>query len=89
MNEGAKQIDDMLSNKNVGVYSSDLASKVNTSMNKSADRQNGLTSGNVNNNSEVTLNNTFNISGSDPKAVASEVDRIIQRQIYRKDAQWA
>lgn len=39
---------------------------------------------------EITnVNNTFNIKSNNPKEVADEVSRAIQRQIERKDAVWA
>jgi len=44
----------------------------------------GMTTGNT-----VNQNNTFNISGDDPKAIAEEVNNILQNQIDRKDAVWA
>lgn len=33
--------------------------------------------------------NTFNITGSNPKEIAEEVSNIIQRQVERRDASWA
>ena len=33
-------------------------------------------------------NNTFNITGDDPKAIANEVSFILQKQVERKDAVW-
>ena len=35
------------------------------------------------------VNNTFNIYGDDPRAIADEVSRIIQRQVERREASWA
>jgi len=35
------------------------------------------------------VNNTFNITGSNPKEIANEVSRIIQKQIERRDTAWA
>ena len=40
------------------------------------------------NNPGQTFNNTFNIQGDDPRAIATEVSRIIQRQTERKEAVW-
>lgn len=34
-------------------------------------------------------NNTFNITGDDPKAIADEVSRILQNKVERRDAAWA
>ena len=34
-------------------------------------------------------NNTFNITGDDPKAIADEVSRILNNKVERRDAAWA
>ena len=39
--------------------------------------------------SNDTFNNTFNITNSDPDAVAQKVSKIIQQQVVRKQAVWA
>lgn len=36
-----------------------------------------------------SFENTFNITGSNPKEIAEEVSSIIQRQVERRDASWA
>ena len=36
-----------------------------------------------------SFDNTFNITGSNPKEIAEEVSNIIQRQVERRDASWA
>lgn len=36
-----------------------------------------------------TFENTFNISGNNPKEIAEEVSRIIQRQVERRETSWA
>ena len=36
-----------------------------------------------------TTNNTFNISGDNPKEIANEVSKILQRQIDRRKSTWA
>lgn len=36
-----------------------------------------------------TFENIFNISGNNPKEIAEEVSRIIQKQVERRDASWA
>lgn len=43
----------------------------------------------ANNSSNIEQNNTFNISGNNPKEIANEVSKILQRQVERRDAQWA
>lgn len=40
-------------------------------------------------NSGNSFENTFNITGSNPKEIAEEVSNIIQRQVERRDASWA
>lgn len=60
-----------------------------------AESQNGLdllrSAINALNNSEPnnTQNNTFNITGDNPKEIANEVSRILQRQVERRGAAWA
>ena len=49
----------------------------------------GMASANSNNQSEVINNNTFNITGGDPQAIASEVSNILQSQVERRDSLWA
>ena len=49
----------------------------------------GMASANNNNQNEVINNNTFNITGSDPQAIASEVSNILQSQVERRDSLWA
>lgn len=36
----------------------------------------------------VVNNNTFNISGGDPREIADEVSRILQREVERRDSVW-
>ena len=40
-------------------------------------------------NSSNTIMNTFNITGDNPRAIAEEVSKIIQKQVERKSAVWA
>lgn len=44
---------------------------------------------NLGKNSGNTIENTFNIRGSNPEEIAEEVSNILQRQIERRDATWA
>lgn len=37
----------------------------------------------------MTQNNTFNISGDDPRAIADEVSKVLQMQVERRGAVWA
>lgn len=43
----------------------------------------------ANNQNGAVTNNTFNITGDNPREIAEEVSRIIQRQIERREASWA
>ena len=40
-------------------------------------------------NPNISFENTFNISGNNPKEIAEEVSNIIQRQVERRGASWA
>lgn len=66
-----------------------IAAKTATSMNRTAfapEHQTETTSGKQT--SENTTNN-FYITGTDPRAIADEVDRKLQRRVERKKAAWA
>ena len=40
-------------------------------------------------NDSATMNNTFNINGTNAKEIASEVSKILQTQVERRAASWA
>lgn len=89
---GSKQLNGMV-NKIDG-YTVDgavnMANKVSNSMNSS---KNAPVSNTPINNAptqikEPSINNTFNITGGDPKEIANEVSRIIQRQVERRAMVW-
>ena len=40
-------------------------------------------------NASQSINNTFNITGDNPKEIAQEVSRILAKQVERKQASWA
>lgn len=103
--KGSAEIDKISSSwdgMQVGV-SSNLASNTATSFNRTAmakvsamnETQNGLdmlkSAINALGNSDagMTQNNTFNISGDDPRAIADEVSRVLQMQVERRGAVWA
>lgn len=49
-----------------------------------------ISGANNTNTTNSTVTNTFNISGAqDPKAVANEVSKILQKQVDRRNASWA
>ena len=56
---------------------------------KQLDRVLGILSQLADEDSINPVNNTFNIYGDDPRAIADEVSRIIQRQVERREASWA
>ena len=47
-------------------------------------------SSNISNNTNNTeIINHFNITGNNPKEIANEVSRILQKQVERREAVWA
>ena len=65
-----------------------IANKAVGSFNVNRAFKNGQ-NGNTTNNNSSTINNSFTINGAtDPNAVADKVQRIIQKQIERKNLQW-
>ena len=65
-----------------------IANKAVSSFNVNRAFKNGQ-NGNTTNNNSSTINNSFTINGAtDPNAVADKVQRIIQKQIERKNLQW-
>lgn len=84
----------------IGTSTSDIAVKAsntftNPNFNKVMENQNGfeLLKSAINalgsNEPNMTQNNTFNISGDDPRAIADEVSRVLQMQVERRGAVWA
>lgn len=66
-----------------------IAAKTATSMNRTAFAPEQQTANNAGKQtSENTINN-FYITGTDPRAIADEVDRKLQRRVERKKAAWA
>lgn len=65
-----------------------MANSISRNMSSSARSQNA-----VNNNaydySQQKIENVFHITGDNPKEIANEVSRVLQRQLNRKDAAWA
>lgn len=81
---GANSINSLMGSS----YSVDAnLSSITSSRSRLADISNGI-SGNVTNN-ESTIHNTFNISGSNPREIANEVSKIIQKQVERRSVVWA
>ena len=91
---GANAIDDMLSGDNT----INVASRTGAGINNNLAEQESIysafdslrnTLSGISGGEGVVNNNTFNITGDDPKAIANEVSNILQRQIERRGAAWA
>ena len=65
--------------------SAQLASKI---AGTSAEIQNGANSYNSTNNNQQIINNEFHITGDNPKEIADEVSKIIQKQADRRGSLW-
>lgn len=91
---GSKQLYNMM-NKHDG-YTMDssinMANNASNGMlyNKNLANNTSSTNSNVTGPTPVSSqNNTFHITGSNPKEIADEVSRILQKQVERRDAVWA
>lgn len=72
-----------------------MAESTYTSMSRSSNQQvsskqnrNDISNSNMQG-EQSTINNTFNITGNNPKEIADEVSKVIQKQIGRRHATWA
>ena len=93
--DGAQTINDLLS----GDRAMNMAASSNMSMNAALANQantqlmlaelRDALSGFGENHESVVNNNTFNISGSNPKEIADEINKILQEQMVREDSVWA
>ena len=83
---GVGQMNSMLNNSIAATRSTSLANSISGRINSSS-------SGNVSNVSNNTNNteiiNHFNITGDNPQAIANEVNKILNKQIERREAVWA
>ena len=83
---GVGQMNSMLNNSIAATRSTTLANSISGRINSSS-------SGNVSNVSNNTNNteiiNHFNITGDNPQAIANEVNKILNKQIERREAVWA
>ena len=83
---GVGQMNSMLNNSIAATRSTSLANSISGHINSSS-------SGNVSNVSNNTNNteiiNHFNITGDNPQAIANEVNKILNKQIERREAVWA
>ena len=83
---GVGQMNSMLNNSIAATRSTTLANSI-------SGRISSPSSGNVSNVSNNTNNteiiNHFNITGDNPQAIANEVNKILNKQIERREAVWA
>ena len=97
---GSRQLNGMLTdmtNKSIGFSSSvSLANSVSSGMRSSMEVQDSSVVDSIKNlistlkdNDSATMNNTFNINGTNAKEIASEVSKILQTQVERRAASWA
>jgi len=86
---GKNLMSSMLSG-NYGIdVSNSMANVVRDNINKPADKNNktNTTSSGENNGAEI-INNTFNITGANPKEIAEEVSKVLQNQVDRRKLRW-
>jgi len=71
--------------------SNSIAGSARDQINKvvAANRSNNPSSTVEGNDTSGTINNTFNIQGSNPKEIAAEVSKVLQIQVNRRNAKWA
>ena len=97
---GGRQLNGILTdmtNKSIGLSSSvSLANSVSSGMRSSMEVQDSSVADSIKNlinmlkdNDSATMNNTFNINGTNAKEIASEVSKILQTQVERRAASWA
>lgn len=97
---GSRKLNGMLTNmtnKSIGLSSSvSLANSVSSGMRSSMEVQDSSVVDSIKNlintlkdNDSATMNNTFNINGTNAKEIASEVSKILQTQVERRAASWA
>ena len=97
---GGRQLNGILTdmtNKSIGLSGSvSLANSVSSGMRSSMEVQDSSVVDSIKNlintlkdNDSATMNNTFNINGTNAKEIASEVSKILQTQVERRAASWA
>ena len=83
---GVGQMNSMLNNSIAATRSTSLANSISGRINSSS----GGNVSNVSNNTNNTeIINHFNITGDNPQAIANEVNKILNKQIERREAVWA
>jgi phage tail tube protein FII len=84
----ASSINGMFGSETIGV-NANMASGIASRMNASLGSQNGSTTNNSYDQSTQTINNTFHVTGDNPKEIANEVSKILQKQVNRRSVTWA
>ena len=87
VNAGLSNLHTVLSSDAMGVSAS-LAVKASRGLKTSGRSQNGSSANYNYDNSKHTIENHFSITGDNPKQIANEVSRILQRQVNRRNATW-
>lgn len=92
---GAQTINDLLSGDRAMNMASSSSMSMNTALANQTttqmmlDELRGALSNFGETQESVVNNNTFNISGSNPKEIADEINKILQEQMVREDSVWA
>lgn len=84
---GVRNIDSLMESNRAIQLTTDKVSRSFNRNNRESIPQGGI--GDTINHNTTEIKNEFNITGSDPHAIASEVSEIIQKQIDRRDVVWA
>lgn len=93
--DGVSRIDGMLSSDRTMDLAASSSMDINSKIAAQHDSVSALDSlraslsGLSNGGNTTTQNNTFNISGSNPKEIADEINKILQEQMVREDSVWA
>lgn len=93
--DGAQMINDLLSGDRAMNMAASSSMSMNTALSNQTTTQMMLAelrdalSGFGENHESVVNNNTFNISGSNPKEIADEINKILNEQMVREDSVWA
>lgn len=88
---GSKQLDGMMSGYSISgsINKANMAAGAMGYNQSLASQSSGQRAGVTNQPISPVQQNTFNITGSNPKEIANEVSRILQKQVERRDIAWA
>ena len=87
VNAGLSNLHAVLNSNTMGVSAS-LAVKASRGLRTGGRSQNGSSANYNYDNSQHTIENHFSITGDNPRQIANEVSRILQRQVNRRNATW-